>query len=281
MAHWIIVSKATGKQLGDKTFATEAEAYDRIAKMGSVLGEMYCPEYFHEDKKIKQMINEGLVRNDLEGILLPKISIDEYVPADPNSDNVVIAYYIKGVPEAVMPFKNFCERSNGVLQVDYGDSETISDCSVVYVEFDRESLELRSVHDIMIQVGILAGLKPEEFTMSFPNTNRKFPYSPMILKKYFEARSRKANAVAQRQALIAKTKDLEKDIRDEIKKAQKSAQDAQQDAQQAPGADQQGQAQEAPAPAPQGEEEAAAGGLASEISNITKESLINRLARLI
>jgi hypothetical protein len=164
-----------------------------------------------------------------------------------------------------------------VLQVDYGDSETISDCSVVYVEFDRESLKLKDIHNIMIQVGMLSGLKPEEFSMTFPNTNRKFPYDPRILKKYFEARSRKANALAQRQALVAKTKELEDDIRDEIKSAQKGADQAQPGQEEAPAEtpDQPGEA-----PAQEAPEEGGA-GLAGEMDNITKESLINTLARLI
>lgn len=277
MAYWIIVSKATGKQLSEKTFEDEASARERISKMGPVLGEMYTARFEHSNSKIRKMINEGLVRDDLEGILLPKVSVDEYVPSDPNSDNVVIAFYIKGVPEAVMPFKNFTERSNGVLQVDYGDSETISDCSVVYVEFDRENLDLKDIHDMMIQVGMLSGLTVDEFTVSFPNTKRNFPYSPMILKKYFEARSRKANAIAQRQALVMKTKELEDEIRDEIKKATKDAPP---------------QAQEAPQAAPQGEEspaqgmEQAAGGeeggdIADQLRKTATESLINRLVMLI
>lgn len=220
MAHWIIKSKATGIQLGSKTFDLQEDATTWITQMGPVLAQMYFAEYQHSDPKIRKLINEGLVKADLESILLSRVSVDEYTSADPNSSNITVAFFIKGVPEAIMPFKNFIEKCNGVLEVDYSDCETIPNCSVVYVEFDRENKrKIKDIHDMLIQVGMLAALKIDEFSLSFPNSNKKFPYSAELLSRYFSMRSKRINQIAQKQALIAKTKELQDEIKDEIKKA--------------------------------------------------------------
>lgn len=286
---WIITSRSSRAQLGTRTFETRELAEAWIARLGSVLAENYTPWCAHPDQHVSNMINEGLVKNDLESILMPRVLVDEYVPSDPKSDNVVCAFLIRSVPEAVQPMKSFLMHCNGVLSVDFGDSETIPDCSVLYVEFDRENLNIADINDMMTLVGMLAGLKPSEFTMSFPNTDKKFPYSPQTLKKYFAMRSRKANALAQKQAIISRTKELQDEIEKEVKKAGKNApQQGQQDTNQPDGPDQtdidqqdqEEDQQEQAAEAPSDNTPADAGNPVASAQKAVGESLVNSLVGL-
>ncbi len=196
---WLIENLQTGNRM-DIEFPTREEAEYRRNAMGSVLSKMYRLVHESDNPFVDKILTEGLEKGDMHRILLPRISIDEYVPADPQTDNVVIAFYIKGVPEAVIPFKNFCEKCNGVMDVDYGDSDTVLNTSVVYVEMDRENLNMRDIDDLLVQVSMIASMEKEDFTMTFPHTNQKFPYNPALLQRYFTSRNRRKNKLAQKKA---------------------------------------------------------------------------------
>ena len=157
-------------------------------------------------KNVIKMLREGMVKGDLRGILLPKLSVDQYLPADPKSLNIVLAFFIKGVPEAVLPVKNFIDHCNGVVDVDYGDSETIPNCSIVYAEMNREKLNVQHIHTMVSYMARLANMEPEDFTLTFPNTDDKFPYSPEVIDQYFEMRSREETQKAQERAMADQAK---------------------------------------------------------------------------
>lgn len=219
---YVIVNEQK-EQVLKHEFATFEDAYQHLEEMGSFFAKRYRP-YFtgFADENCRRMLNEGMTKGDLDGILLPKVSVDEYVPGDPNTDNVVIAFFIKGVPEAIIPFRNYVMYCDGVLDVDYGDSETLPNTSVVYCEFDRENLVLGHIHEMIVEVGLIANLETSDFTLTFPHTNKKFPYHTKFLKQYFDSRTRKQNAIAQRKAEkleqeeeAQRVKDLEKAAQDD------------------------------------------------------------------
>lgn len=175
-------------------FDTDGAANHALSRMGPVIGKGYrvvaIAESVSETRAV-QMINEGLTAGDLRDILLPMISVDVYVPSDPDSDNVVLGWYIKGVPEAVIPFKTFMEYCNGVIDVDYGDCETIPECSLVYVEMSRSDIQVDQIVDMVNLAGRLSGLKPDDFTITLPSTTEKFPFDPKVLEEYFSSRDAK------------------------------------------------------------------------------------------
>ncbi len=114
---------------------------------------------------------------------------------------MVIAFFIKGVPEAVLPVKNYVDHCNGVVDVDYGDSESIPNCSIVYAELLRDKLNTQDIHSMVGQLARLAGINADDFTLTFPNTDDKFPYKPEILDQYFAMRTAEDNQVAQEKAM--------------------------------------------------------------------------------
>jgi hypothetical protein len=168
--------------------------------------------YESGNTNINRMVNEGLEQRDLEGIMLPRLSIDEYLPADADSDNIVFAFFIKGVPEAVIPFRDFLQQCNGIMDVDYGDSDTIVNTSVVYAEMDRENFDLKDLRDIMIQVSMLSRLSPSDFTITFPHTSKKFPFSLKLVNMYFRSRTKKDNLKAQEKARRSAEKEKQKEL---------------------------------------------------------------------
>ena len=209
---WIVENIYSGNRLFTREFTDKDETQEWIGRMGSVIAKQYQPVYESGDSNINRMVNEGLEKRDLEGIMLPRVSIDEYLPADADSDNIVLAFFIKGVPEAVIPFRDFLQQCNGVMDVDYGDSDTIVNTSVVYAELDRENFEIKDLRDIMIQVAMLSGLSPNDFTITFPHTSKKFPFSLKLVNMYFQSRTKKDNLRAQEKARRAAEKDKQKEL---------------------------------------------------------------------
>lgn len=218
---WIVENIYSGNRPFAQEFTERGETQQWIGRMGEVIAKQWKPMYESGDSNINRMVNEGLEQRDLEGIMLPRVSIDEYLPADADSDNIVLAFFIKGVPEAVIPFRDFLQQCNGVMDVDYGDSDTIVNTSVVYAEMDRENFDIRDFRDIMIQVSMVSGLAPEDFTVTFPHTSKKFPFSLKLVNAYFHSRTKKDNMKAQEKA----RRNAEKDKQRELNKMQAANQD--------------------------------------------------------
>ncbi len=215
MPNWIIRSKKTKEQLNIKRdpFFFENEAWQYIFMMGNVVSELYEPYYVGPGSaEVRRMINEGLVQHDLDNILLSKVSVDEYLPADAETENIVIAFFLKGVPEAVLPFKNFAEKFHGVMDVDYGDSDTIPNTSIVYVEFDRENYNIEDIDNLIRETTSLTEFEAEDYTVTFPHTNQKFPYKPGLLKRYFVSRDRRENYLAQKKAQRRAEREMQRDL---------------------------------------------------------------------
>ena len=209
---WIVENVYSGSRPFEREFTDRGETQEWIGRMGGVIAKQWKPMYESGNANINRMVNEGLEKRDLEGIMLPRVSIDEYLPADADSDNIVLAFFIKGVPEAVIPFRDFLQQCNGVMDVDYGDSDTIVNTSVVYAEMDRENFDLRDLRDIMIQVSMLSGLSPKDFTITFPHTSKKFPFSLQLINMYFRSRTKKDNMRAQEKARRTAEKEKQKEL---------------------------------------------------------------------
>jgi len=210
-------------------FRSQQLAESHRNDMGEVFSNLYEIKYKGESTKATRMMNEGLTKDDLIDILYPVISIDEYVPADPETDHVVLAFYIKGVPEAVIPFQHFIEKCHGVLLVDHGDSDTIKSTSVIYVEMDRKHLQISNIDEIIRLASIVSGLTPEDFSMRFPHTSKKFPYDIKLMGKYFKSRDIKNNLDAQKEAELKAEREQEEKL-EEIQQQKEKAQQEREEA---------------------------------------------------
>jgi hypothetical protein len=213
---WKLINKATGSPLNQTKYISEDAALRDLFRLGETFSKLYMAVPDYKENKWNTILLEGLHRGDLEKILLPQISIDVYVPSDPKTDNIVIGFLIKGVPEAVFPFKNFCQYSHGVRYVDYGDSDTLPNTNIVYVEFDRSKFDIKDLFDLVDQVSRLANIKQEDFSVNFPNSNKTFPFTLEVIKSYFKKRDIDKNRLSQYKANIEKSKQIQKEIEKEL-----------------------------------------------------------------
>ncbi len=209
---WIVENVYSGNRPFTQEFTDRCETQEWISRMGNTIAKQWKPMYESGNVNINRIVNEGLEKRDLEGIMLPRVSIDEYLPADADSDNIVVAFFLKGVPESVIPFRDFLQKCNGIMDVDYGDSDTIVNTSVVYAEMDRENFDIKDLHDIMIQVSMLSGLSPDDFTITFPHTSKKFPFNFKLVTMYFRSRTKKDNMRAQEKARRNAEKEKQKEL---------------------------------------------------------------------
>lgn len=229
---WILENRHKPSERIAHDFPTKEVGERYVERMGDTISKYYKLRFESGNPLADRMITEGLVKGDLYKILLPRISVDEFVPGDPDTDNIVIAFFLKGVPEATLPFKTFAEQSNGVLSADYGDSETVVGAQNVYIEFDRDNLDMKDIHALMIQSAMLSGLETEDFSMTFPHTDEKFPYDVQTLKEYFISRDARKNEIAQKRAIDRAANEFEETLaKAQGKKKQQQAHAEQQQAQ--------------------------------------------------
>lgn len=213
---WTIVHRDTWNPLNANRYISENAASGDLSRLGDAFANMYRAVPLYENPLWNRVLMEGFKRGDLEGILLPQFSIDVYVPSDSKTDNIVVGFLIKGVPEAVFPFRNFCQYCHGVKHVDYGDSDTLPRTSIVYVEFDREKFDLQDLFELVDQVCKLADMKAEDFSVNFPNSNKSYPFRPEVVKRYFNGRDPSKNRLSQWKANHERTKQIQKELEDEL-----------------------------------------------------------------
>jgi hypothetical protein len=196
---WQLKNKSTGGTL-TKSHTSKDMALAHLVLMGEAFFDIYEAVPVTNDPTEYRILTEGLVAGDLRRIILPQISVDEYLPGDNNSDNVVIAFFIKNVSAAVVPFRDFVMKCGGVLDTAYSDSDTQPDTSIVYVELARQ-IKMSDISEMMDQVSLLTNLKVDDFTILFPSSTKRHPYSLDTLERYFNQRSNKQNWKAQKKAL--------------------------------------------------------------------------------
>lgn len=206
---WLVRNVQSGEYLPHIDFDNKYDAGFHIEQMGSAFEKLYECVPDTADQWMYRMLTEGMVAGDLRHILLPQLSIDEYVPGDPETNNIVFAFFIKGVSNAVIPFRDFVMKCRGVLDVAYGDSDTIPDTSIVYVEMQREKFQFDDLQTMMEQISLLSNLKIDDFSIIFPTTTRKVPYSEDTITDYFINRSVRQNQQAQQDAIDAASSDQE------------------------------------------------------------------------
>ncbi len=140
--------------------------------------------------KKERMLFEGFERGDLKGLLLPRISIDEYVAG--NKANMVIAFFIQNEPLALNPLIKFLELTPGIKEVDTTDSDTLLRTSIVYLEFEKNLELVKIIDDLMYDMALLSNTKQEDFNIIFPNAEKPYPYSYDTVNKYITLAVKKA-----------------------------------------------------------------------------------------
>lgn len=200
----VAMEKLTGRPI--RGFLDWESAYGWKDSLPSPVAALYELQGTIGKKTIVEHISAG----DLEHIVLPLISCDEYTPKDDES-NIVFAFFVRGVPEAVEPLRRVIERCPGVVLADSGDSDTLARTSIVYSEFVRKTFDISDIEHMVGVVSRLSKIDPDEFSMKFPGIDDLFEYNPDSLNAYVSAIQRdaeKAERAKNRSEEAAERKDL-------------------------------------------------------------------------
>ena len=151
--------------------------------MNKSIKSLYEVKSDYGDPRVNRIINEGLSHGDLEYLLHPAVSFDEYVDDSGEEINVVLAFFVRNVPEAVEPLRSFCDLAPGVVLTDTGDSETMKNTSIVYVEFKRKGIKLEDVINLIKEVCDVSNMNIKDLTVHFPK-KQQFPFSKKVIEAY-------------------------------------------------------------------------------------------------
>lgn len=174
---WQVRSRRTKIVAFDRTFDTLTEAQ-------TFIDATVAPAVFEAaplmDPKFQRMLMEGFFKGDLAGILLPEISIDEYVAKA--QDAFVLAFYVRNEPNAVPPLVSFCQSTPGVLDCDASDSDTKPKTSVIYCEIKKDAAIYSMVRRLIKEVAIIAELNMDDLVLTTSISQKKIPFSDDVLK---------------------------------------------------------------------------------------------------
>jgi hypothetical protein len=176
----VAVDKMTGEIV--ESFDDWHDLASWRAGLSSVVSEMYSARA----KVGNRVINEDLGAADLWNIVVPLVSFDEYVPKERDA-NLVVAFFIKEVHEAVEPLRRAIEMCPGVVLADSGDSSTFERTSIVYAEMRRERFDYRNLEHMVGLVSRLADLEPDDFTVKLPGLDKTFEFSEETIERYMAA----------------------------------------------------------------------------------------------
>lgn len=183
---WQVRSRRTKKIAFDRTFANAEEANAFISQTAAPLMFEAAPSL---PSKFQRMLMEGFFKGDLAGILLPEISLDEYVAKAKNA--WVIAFFVRNEPNAVPPLVSFCKATPGILDVDASDSDTKAKTSVVYCEIEKDPGNYRMIRRLIKEIAIIAELNMDDLVFTTSLSPKKIPFSDDFLKMFIQKVSTK------------------------------------------------------------------------------------------
>ena len=112
----------------------------------------------------KHKIEEGLRVGDLENLVSPKVSIDEF-EAKSGSDKevLVVAFYVKD-DEPAMDLATFVERgSHKIIDTEVSPAPDDDGHYLVFVEINKDENTMQTVLDILKDMKQLVDIKTWEF----------------------------------------------------------------------------------------------------------------------
>lgn len=115
---------------------------------------------------MKQILNEGLDYMDLEGQLLPRISVDEYsAKMGKDSEIVTVAFTVKS-EAAGNDLVDWLERGyNFVLDASLSEGEITPGKHLVFVEMNRRTTVPERIVEMLNDLETLTGMTAKDYTV--------------------------------------------------------------------------------------------------------------------
>lgn len=125
-------------------------------------------------------LTEGLRENDLEGLVVPLISVDEYNSKFEDASAIVVAFYISD-REPARDLNTFIQKSPvSIIDTDVSISPTDEDYYVVFVEFHRDKNFSTRLIEVLHALEPLTGIK--KWYGKFYKQSKVYPITDKSLK---------------------------------------------------------------------------------------------------
>ena len=132
---------------------------------------------------MQNKINEGLHTGDLADLVLPLISIDEYV-SKISKDSVVIGFYVHD-KEAANDLNRFIQRSSvEFIDVEVSPAPDQHGYFLVFVEILNNAQIGKNVGDLLEEMERLIDISPKEFRMRVRKTDGMIRSPPLIVSTH-------------------------------------------------------------------------------------------------
>lgn len=143
----------------------------------------YAKEFFKKFKK-KSDLNESLRQNDLEYLISPYVSVDQYT-SKISEDNITIAFFCNE-RDAVADLMDFLEKMYfiEIRDIEISDSLTEDNKYILYVEFDRNQQFPKVLLDILDSINFLINKEIKDWDFKSFNLDTKKKVSIDNIKKY-------------------------------------------------------------------------------------------------
>lgn len=131
-------------------------------------------------------ITEGLKRGDLNGMILPLLSIDEFASKIDDRTVIVVAFY-SFEEDPAHDLSNFIERSpENVMDTDVSPAPTREGYYVTFVEIKRNDQFVAKLLKILAEVDNLTDVKQWQFTSHKLPAGKVIQVSEQNLKKWVD-----------------------------------------------------------------------------------------------
>jgi hypothetical protein len=131
-------------------------------------------------------LSEGLRRGDLNGMVLPLLSIDEFSSKIDDRTVIVVAFY-SFEEDPAHDMSNFIERSpQNVLDTDVSPAPTREGYYVTFVEIKRDNQFINKLLHILQEVDGLTDVKQWQFTSQKLPKGKVLPVTKQYLTKWVD-----------------------------------------------------------------------------------------------
>ena len=110
------------------------------------------------------IISEGLKNGDLENLILPLLTIDQYESKISDESNIVVGFYVFE-EDAAHDLSNFIERSPYLIQdTDVSPSPTKDGYYITFTEIQRNPKFPDALINLLDEITLLCGIKNWQYT---------------------------------------------------------------------------------------------------------------------
>ena len=145
----------------------------------------YAKDFFNKMKdKKEQTLEEGLHTGDMEYMISPYVSVDEYT-SKVDQDDITIALFC-GEKAVCNDLRDFIEKMYylEIRDIEVSDSLTEDNKYIIFIELKRDEQFPKILVDILDSIGFLIKKPVKEWKFITLNMNQKQPVSVENIMKY-------------------------------------------------------------------------------------------------